>query len=123
MSFDLSDVLTDPDFVQQAEYLAGVAGVDTHGRTAPGVASWVPFTATVTTGKGARLERDSMATRVPGEITVTTQQPLRIAGPGYDADRVRWKGGVDVVAAVRDNLHWGAGFVSVTCVPESLAGV
>lgn len=120
--FDMSDVLTDPDFMQQIECQPGAASVDANGRTVLTSPGWVLFRGTVTTGKGSALERSPAASRVTGSILITTRYLLRIAGENHDADRVRWKGGEYVVAELGDNSHWGAGFCVAVCIPEKLAG-
>jgi galactose-6-phosphate isomerase len=73
------------------------------------------FVGVVTMDKGSILERIADGQYVAGSILVTTVFPLRMAGPGMDADVVVRKGARFIVKALGDYLAHG--FNWAVCEP------
>lgn len=117
---DVSDVLTDPDFVSRD--LVRARRAETVGND--GIASYVDdrlaFVGVVTNGGGDILARLADAQYVRGTITIHTRADLSTAAPGRDADIVEWRGRRYTVTEVQDYGHFGRGFTAVTCEPIPL---
>lgn len=112
---DVSDIVTDPDFVSLG--LLCIRSAVTTGLD--GIAVTVPtqtkFAGVVTNDKGDVLERLAAASRTKGNITIHTRFPLRESGKGIAADQVIWLGTTYTVASVSDWSPYGRGFTAASC--------
>lgn len=80
------------------------------------------ITGTVTMDKGAVLKRIPEGEYVEGSILVHAPAcSLRVAGIGYDADLVQWKGASYTVKTIGD--YSSQGFMWAVCEPVSIPGV
>lgn len=119
---DVSDVLLDPDFMDQLTVArfaisVGLSGVGSRTSTT------ATFYGVVTSDKGDILERVATGERVKGSITIHTKYRLRDgSGASQTADEVTFRGQVYTVSQVNDYSHFGQGFVAATCDLKPLAG-
>lgn len=119
---DVSDVLTDPDFMD--------AGLVCYRRTqtvgnngmATNTETQITFSAVVTSASGFELNREPDGEFVKGLIAVHTKFVLQDGATGLTADEILWKGKRYTVEKVDPYTHFGRGFVSAICALKPLAG-
>lgn len=119
---DVTDVLTDPDFMDAGltcNRMAQAVGDD--GRAANAVTQ-TRFAAVVTSDKGDILHRNADGSRIIGSITLHTPFRLTDGAAGRDADEIVWQGRTYTVVSVNDYSHFGRGFVCATCDLKPLSG-
>ncbi|WP_248322031.1 hypothetical protein [Caballeronia sp. Sq4a] len=112
---DVSDLLTDPDFVDTSltcTRSAQTVGDDGMAVNAPTV---TPFSGVVTNDSGDQLRRRPDGTMIEGSITIHTRFQLIDGKTGFDADIVTWQGRQYTVVNVRDWSTYGRGFVAAQC--------
>jgi galactose-6-phosphate isomerase len=119
---DVSEILSDPDFVDTA--LACIRNTQTVGPDGIAVNAKVttPFSGVVTNDDGDIMLRQADGTFVKGSIMVHTRFVLTNGVAGIDADIVVWRGRKFTVVNVADYSTYGAGFVAASCEPLSLSG-
>ena len=128
---DVSDLLTDPDFVQYG--LTCKRNVQTVGED--GIAEDIPtlfnFTGVVTSAAGDALNRLAEGSRVASTITICTRFHLRAGNQVNDADVVTIPGRCCnsplpaiqyTVTQVNDYTRYGVGFIEATCEALPLYG-
>lgn len=119
---DVSDVLADPDFADNALQVtrnALVVGTNGRGVVTP---STQQFSGVVTQADGQTFERFPEASRVSGSITITTTFHLRQGGADIDADIVTDAYGKRyTVIGKSDYSRYGAGFIIALCEPLGLS--
>lgn len=119
---DVSDVLLDPDFMDQLTVTrftlsVGLSGVGSRTSTTS------TFYGVVTSDSGDILERVATGERVKGSITVHTKYRLRDgSGASQTADEITFRGQTYTVSQVNDYSHFGRGFVSAVCDLKPIAG-
>ncbi len=114
---DVSDLLTDPDFVDLTLVCTRQAQtIGTDGR-ATNTGAAIPFGGVVTMDRGSILNRVAEGSYVTGSILIYTKLSLRMSATGNDADLIAWHGDTFVVVSVGDYSAWGAGFVWAVCEP------
>ena len=119
---DVTDVLTDPDFMDAGLTCNRMAqAVGENGR-AVNTPSVITFAAVVTSDKGDILHRNEDGSRILGSITLHTPFRLLDGAPGQDADEIVWQGRTYTVVSVNDYSHFGRGFVAATCDLKPLSG-
>lgn len=114
---DVSDLLTDPDFMDHFVVVRSVTTTDPDtGRGYEAQTAEDAF-GVVTSGSGMNLVRGSDAARGDGTITVHTTYQLTEGSreDGTDADIVQWRGRSWTVVKIDDYSRYGAGFVVATC--------
>jgi len=119
---DVSEVLSDPDFVDYdlvCKRQNQVIGANGRAVNTP---ESLPFSGVVTSYSGDLLERIEIGDRIKGSIMIHTTFVLRESGPGISADIVTWKGRDYTVKNVDDYSHFGAGFIGAMCELIPLEG-
>jgi len=119
---DVSDILTDPDFMDTGlvcERRAQTVGTD---GIAVDTVTQTSFGGVVTSKDGDKLERNADGERVKGTITIHTRFPLDDGSAMNAADTVVWRGRRYTVSLVSDYSHFGRGFISAECDLKPLSG-
>ena len=115
MRLDVSDILTDPDFVDSSLIcLRQVQTVGSNG-LAVNVEKKINFSGVVTSDSGARLVRTPTGERIQDNMTIHTQFVLTDGARGLSADVVVWNGQRYTVAMVNDYSTYGRGFIVASC--------
>lgn len=119
---DVSDILTDPDFMNTG--LICERNVQTVGSNgiATNVTTSTAFAGVVTSDNGDLLERNPDGERIKGNLTIHTRFPLDDGSAMNAADIVQWKGRRYTVTVVNDWSHFGRGFIVATCDLIPLSG-
>src|SRR5688572_1219724 len=108
---DVSDVLTDPDFMDEGLICKrSTQTVGDNGRAVLATQS-TSFAAVVTSDKGDFLERLAGGERKKGSIKIRTVFRLTSGTGDTTADIVTWQGRDYTVARLDDYAHFGEGFV------------
>jgi hypothetical protein len=119
---DVSDLLTDPDFVDNSltcTRSAQTVGDDGMAVNTPTVTA---FSGVVTNDTGDQLMRGPDGARIDGSITIHTRFQLIDGKVGFDADVVTWQGRQYTVVNVRDWSTYGQGFVAAQCALIPFSG-
>lgn len=119
---DVSDILTDPDFMNTGlvcERNAQDVGED---GLAANVTRRMKFSGVVTSDTGDILTRMASGEYTVGSITIHTKFRLIDGSAGFTADIVQWQGRRYTVSNVNDYSHFGKGFVCAGCDLIPLAG-
>lgn len=119
---DVSDLLSDPDFVQPGLICTREAQTVNANGIAVNTPLKVQFSGVVTSDKGDVLERLAAGERIVGNIMITTRFRLRDGKSGYSADIVTVCGKNYTVSSVNDYSQYGRGFVEATCDAMPLSG-
>lgn len=119
---DMSDILTDPDFLTFD--IPGTRQIQTIGNNgrATNAAQAFTFDGVVTSDKGDVLERSAIGERIDGAILIVTDYILLDGRTGISADLVTVKGRQYTVKQVNDYSEYGQGFVQAYCEPIPLDG-
>lgn len=119
---DMSDVLSDPDFLDFS--LICTRNAQTVGSDGLAViaSKQMPFAGVVAATSGQDLRRRSDGEMNVGEISIITKFLLIDGRPGNTADVVTWNGNTYTVTNVEDYSKYGRGFVAATCDLVQLAG-
>lgn len=118
---DVSDILTDPDFVDKLQVERNAQSVSAAGlgSVTPAIS---PFYGVVTNASGEAMTRNAEGERVGGTIIIHTKFRL-IAGDEVNvADVVQWQGRRYTVKAVDPYVNFGQGFSAATCDLIPLSG-
>ena len=122
---DMSDVLLDPDFIDNMTVTRNTQSVDQNGNASDSSVTW-NFYGTVTSKGGKRLNRNSVGQFESQTIFVVTLFPLttgtNMTGVTIDADVVTWNGLTYTVTSIDDYSRYGAGFIQATCELITLGG-
>lgn len=119
---DVSDLLSDPDFVTLGMICNRSAQTVGANGMAVNTPSKIQFSGVVTSDKGDVLERLAAGERIVGNIMITTTFRLRDGKSGYTADIVTVCGINYTVASVNDYSRYGRGFVEASCDLIPLSG-
>lgn len=119
---DVSDILTDPEFVDNSLVCARNSQTVGGDGIAVNTPVSVPFSGVVTNDTGDQLMRRADGTRIEGSITIHTKFPLIDGRMGYDADVITWQSRQYTVVNVRDWSTYGAGFTAAQCELIPLSG-
>jgi len=118
-NLDVSDILTDPDFVTLNLTVKRSSQAIGPGGLAVNTPKTWPFSGVVTIADGRRLNRSPEAERITSGIMVTTRERLQtgriVAGVAYTADQVCWLGNWYTVLDVDSYSTYGRGFVEALC--------
>ena len=107
---DVSELLVDPDFVDQIDTIQRVKGVDSNGRTIM-IATPRVITGSVQPASGEALQMLPDLVRTSGMLEIWTQSILTVDTDSRAADIIVWKGNRYIVAAkVDDYQNYGAGY-------------
>ncbi|MFG1399836.1 hypothetical protein [Roseixanthobacter pseudopolyaromaticivorans] len=114
---DVSDVLSDPMFAQDAGAIVLYRSTLTVGNDGRGTRTTTSqaITGVVTSDTGDILDRIAEGQRIKGSITVHTTFRLTDGDGSTDADEIQWNGRRYIVSAVNDYTTYGAGYVCATC--------
>lgn len=119
---DVSEILTDPDFVDTALSVTRNTQVVGSNGIAVNTPVTTPFSGVVTNDDGDIMLRQADGTFVNGSIMIHTRFPLTSGMAGIDADIVTWRGRRFTVINVADWTTYGLGFVRASCQPLALSG-
>ncbi|HWI02390.1 MAG TPA: hypothetical protein VNT52_00930 [Acidimicrobiales bacterium] len=117
---DITDVLTDPDFVVGL-VRKRVTVTLVNGRSQRAEAS-TPFEGVVVPDRGAALDRLPDVSRVSGSQWVFAPFDLSLGDEGRDADIVTYNGADYTVRGVLDYSRFSPGFVAALIEPNRAAG-
>lgn len=119
---DVSDALSDPDYVDQLQYIRTSVVSGANGRGVKEPSALLPFFGSVQAGGGDTLNRSGDAEYNVESIRVITKEPL-IAGSGdITADIVVWGGNQYTVVKVTPWRNWGEGYIAADCDIKTLRG-
>ncbi|MEN6629823.1 MAG: hypothetical protein ABFC42_09270 [Sulfuricella sp.] len=119
---DVSDILTDPDFMDTALVCERNAQTVGNNGMATNAVTLTTFAGVVTSDNGDLLDRTAGGDRIKGNMTIHTRFPLDDGSSINGADIVQWNGRRYTVTVVNDWSHFGRGFVCATCDLIPLAG-
>lgn len=119
---DVSDIVTDPDFMDTGLVCERNAQTVNESGLATNTTTKTRFSAVVTSNNGDILERMAAGERIKGSITLHTRFALREGRAGFTADVVEWRGRRYTVSEVMDYSNFGRGFFSANCDLIPLAG-
>lgn len=121
-NLDVSDVLSDPDFVSRGivcHRLSAVIGENGRPQT---TATEHTFNGVVTTNNGDNMDRKTDGTLIKGAINIHTRFALSEGSAEQQADEITWQGRRYIVIQVLDNLRYGRGFIKAICELKPLSG-
>lgn len=113
-SIDVSDVLTDLDFVDCFSVTRSTENL-VNGINTPTQEVFSEVYGVVTPNDDLNLLRTPEGARLAGSITIHTQFQLSDGGADGDADIVTWNGRAYTVTSVGDWSRYGDGFVVAIC--------
>lgn len=122
---DVSDVLLDPDFLDQLTVQRNLQSVNSFGVAVntPLTAQPIPFWGVVTSDRGKRLDRGMDSERISQSIWVITKFRLSDgSGTGQTADIVTWNARQYVVTHIDDYSRYGQGFIQAICEALAVSG-
>lgn len=119
---DVSDIVTDPDFMDSGLVCERNAQTVDDDGLATNTTTKTRFSAVVTSNNGDILERMAAGERIKGSITLHTRFALREGRAGFTADVVEWRGRRYTVSEVMDYSNFGRGFFAANCDLIPLAG-
>ena len=124
MTIDVTDLLSDPDFVMHdLVAISRAQSVNNAGR-AENTEMRTTFSGVVFPGAGNMMLRTPDGERVTGDISIVTQHRLTDGiGQGRTADVVEYAGGRYIVKNTFDYSNWGRGFVMAVCDMLPVGGV
>lgn len=111
---DVTEVLSDPDLVEDFAVIRSTRTVDQHGRTVDVPGQFYTF-GSIQPTSGHTLMILPEAERVGSFITVVTMFPLIALSPTQAPDRIIWHNKAYQVKLLNDWTDYGQGFVSAVC--------
>ncbi len=118
---DVTEVLTDPDFVDSLVCSREAQTVGSDG-VAVNTNTDSTFYGVVTAASGNNLVRTPEGAYTKGDIIIVTQFALRTGATGGAADEITWAGKRYTVTQVNDYSRYGAGFIWAVADIIPLAG-
>lgn len=112
---DISEVLTDPDFMDNGLVCERSKEIVNDDGMVELTTETFTFSAVVTTNEGTRLEREMDLERISGSITVHSIFKLIDGSGDLTADIITWKGKRYTVTKIDDYGHFGRGFTKAIC--------
>ena len=118
---DVTDVLTDPDFIDRTLLLHRVIqAIGEDGRLDEQIQPAVPMTGVVTTDNARRLAIQPDGTRIQSAIRINTSTPVYVTSPSNEgdrriADRIEWRGYVYRIDSIDDYGTYGVGLYVAHC--------
>ena len=124
MTIDVTELLTDPDFVTfDLTAISRAQAVNDAGRT-ENTEVRTTFSGVVFPGTGNMMLRTPDGERVTGDISIVTRYHLTDGiGQGRTADVVEYAGGRYIVKNTFDYSNWGRGFVMAVCDMLPVGGI
>ena len=124
MTIDVTDLLSDPDFVMyDLVAVSRAQSVNNTGRT-ENTEVRTTFPGVVFPGTGNMMLRTPDGERVTGDISIVTRHHLTDGiGQGRAADVVEYAGGRYIVKNTFDYSNWGRGFVMAVCDMLPVGGI
>ena len=116
---DVSDLLSDPDFVSYFIIVRSIQSVDNHGRIVEQSVS-LPGVGSIQPADDRTYQMFPEAARVSGSIEVYTRSSLTPPTLSFSADEILWKGKVFTVMGVLDFTNYGAGHNVALCALKAL---
>ena len=124
MTIDVTELLTDPDFVMfDLTAISRAQSVNDAGR-AENTEVRTTFSGAVFPGTGNMMLRTPDGERVTGDISIVTRYHLTDGiGQGRTADMVEYAGGRYIIKNTFDYSNWGRGFVMAVCDMLPVGGI
>lgn len=124
MTIDVTELLSDPDFVTpDLVAISRAQAVNDAGRT-ENTEVRTTFSGVVFPGTGNMMLRTPDGERVTGDISIVTRHYLTDGiGQGRTADVVEYAGGRYIVKNTFDYSNWGRGFVMSVCDMLPVGGI
>ncbi len=120
---DVTDVLTDPEFIGRPNSLTCLRNTQTVGSNGIATNAQQSFAFTgVVSGRRRNLGRGASAERISGSIVVYTTFALIAGSPTATADIVSWNGQQYTVTQVNAYPQFGRGFLEAVCELLPLSG-
>jgi galactose-6-phosphate isomerase len=117
---DVSELLHDPDFVDEMQIASRVPAVNSFGENILSETILASI-GSVQPASSETLQRLPEALRSANVKSFWVQGPIKTLGPGVYPDILIFKGARFQVQSVDDWTNWGAGWTQGTCVAEALA--
>jgi galactose-6-phosphate isomerase len=111
---DVSEILSDPDFVDDFNVIRNSRTVDMHGRTIDTDGVYLTY-GSVQPAKEVQLRQLPELERVGSFISVVTPFRLFALTDTTAPDQITWNGRSYRVKIVRDWTNYGQGFVEAIC--------
>lgn len=121
-NLDVSDVLSDPDFVSRGIVCHRTLVVDGDNGRPQTMATEHTFNGVITTNNGDNMDRKADGTLIKGAINIHTRFALSEGDAQHQADEITWQGRRYIVVQVLSNLHYGRGFIKAICELKPLSG-
>lgn len=106
---DVTELLTDPDFVNTFTVVRTNTGVDQHGRVVR-TTTQIDAVGSVQPASGQALQLLPDLTMARGAIEIWTKFDFNVVTTPAEADQVIWQGRTYVAVQVDDYLNYGQGF-------------
>lgn len=119
---DVSEVLTDPDFMDSGLICYRLTQIVGNNGMATNTETQFTFSAVVTSASGFELNREPDGEFIKGLITVHTKFSLQDGAAGLTADEILWQGKRYTVEKIEPYTHFGQGFTAAICALKPLAG-
>lgn len=118
---DVSEILSDPDFMTAMVCERNLQTVGTNGLATETTRNY-KFTGVVTSDSGSILDRIDSGQRIKGSIVIHTRFVLTAGSGSEGSDVVQWNGRRYTVQNVNDYSQYGRGFVAAYCDLIPLSG-
>lgn len=111
---DVSDLLTDPDFVDTGLLLLRATQTVGADGIAVNTTTQTKFTGSVQSGPSDLIRNDA-GERVKADIKIYTRTQLSEGHAGQPADVIQWQGRRYTVISTNDYGNFGRGFIEALC--------
>lgn len=115
---DVSELLSDPDFIDPFQVIRRSATVDSKGKNILTESAPIDVEGSVQAGDGDTLKRLPDGAQLSSTITIYTQTPIYADPVGGYGDIILWKG---QRYQVENSMPWdnyGGGYFRVDCIQE-----
>ena len=116
---DVSELLNDPDFVEQITLIKRTVSINEHGENPLTETASIIY-ACIQGMAGSELERQPQSARLHDTITIYTKSILQSEKESGYADVVVWQGNRYQVKSVVNFKNYGVGYTQGTCVLEAV---
>jgi len=117
---DVSELMSDPDFISPFQVIRSGETIDVHGRTLLAPQPTKKIFGVIFPISARTMNMLADAINVNGAIEIYTKFRLEGSSKTTQADTVFWQNNTYVVANVQSLTHFGLGFVHAVCQLKDL---